>query len=234
MKYFEINQSYFKGASSEQDEADEYGPINIPDDQHFFGIMNDKTLYITTGRKNDVIRTYKSIEFEFIRDIVYKDGGMMTGGLMSLPDVKPKEYCFKLRLRNKMTWVMCSDTMEEKANWMKHIMKYLKTSQESDDEDGDGARPPQDIKVPPMKKGGAANEKEDDLDLDGKWMIIHQWSECTLACGGGDSFLQRRCVGRRGKGRKCVGEEILSKKCNTDPCPGEIKKQEKSDKPAMI
>lgn len=174
MKYYEINQSFFKGADSEGDEPDEFGAINIPDDQHFFGIMNDKTLYITTGRKNDVIRTYKSIEFEFIRDIVYKDGGMMTGGLLSLPDVKPKEFCFKLRLRNKMTWVMCSDTLEEKANWMKHIMKFLKTSSEGDDdEDGAGGRPAQDIKVPPMKKGGAVNEKEESLDLDGKWMIIH-------------------------------------------------------------
>lgn len=199
--------------------------------------MNDKTLYITTGRKNDVIRTYKSIEFEFIRDIVYKDGGMMTGGLMALPEVRPREYCFKLRLRNKMTWVMCADTMEEKANWMNHIIKYLKTSQENNDdaEDGAAARPPQDIQVPPMKKGGTGTPKEEDtLDLDGKWMIIHQWSECTLACGGGDSFQQRRCIGRRGKGKKCIGEEILSKKCNTEPCPGEIKKQEKSKKAAMI
>lgn len=65
-------------------------------------------------------------------------------------------------------------------------------------------------------------------------MVIHQWSECTLACGGGDTFLQRKCVGRKGKGKKCQGEEILSKKCNTQACPSQIKKAEKSKKPAMI
>jgi hypothetical protein len=51
--------------------------------------MNQQTLYITTGRKNDVVRTYKSIDFEYIRDIVYKSGGMITGGCVSLPDKKP-------------------------------------------------------------------------------------------------------------------------------------------------
>lgn len=230
-KYFEINQSYFKDADHDS-KSDEWGPKNIPDDQHFFAIMNERTLYITTGRKNDVVRTYKSIDFEYIRDIVYKGGGVMTGGIQSIADMKPDEFCFKLRLRNKMSWVMCSDTMEEKANWMKNIMKFLKVSQEQDESEG-GGKPMGDIKVPPQPKGGVG-EEEEGLNLDGKWMVIHQWSECTLACGGGDSFLQRKCVGRKGKGKKCAGEEIMSKKCNTDPCPSQIKKSEKSKKPAMI
>lgn len=98
-KYFEINQSFFKDADHDT-KVDMWGPIAIPDDQHFFGIMNERTLYITTGRKNDVVRTYKSIDFEYIRDIVYQRGGVMSGGLVSIPDKKVGEYCFKLRLRN--------------------------------------------------------------------------------------------------------------------------------------
>jgi hypothetical protein len=27
-----------------------------------------------------------------------------------------------------MTWVLCSDTLEEKENWMNEIMKFLKVS----------------------------------------------------------------------------------------------------------
>lgn len=90
-----------------------------------------------------------------------------------------------------MSWVLCSDTMEEKANWMKHIMKLLKVSQEQDDTEGEGgaAKLSGDIQVPPMPHGGAVAIEHEKINLDGKWMVIHQWSECTLACGGGDTFL---------------------------------------------
>lgn len=47
-----------------------------------------------------------------------------------------------------MSWVLCTDTMEEKANWMKFIMRFLRATQEIDDNSGEG-KPQQDIKVPP-------------------------------------------------------------------------------------
>ena len=41
-------------------------------------------------------------------------------------------------------------------------------------------------------------------------------------------------MGQKGKGKKCQGEEILSKKCNTDPCPNMIKKVKQSTSASMI
>jgi len=42
---------------------DEFGTMNIPDDQHFFSIVTRTSLFILTGRVNDIMRTYKSIDW---------------------------------------------------------------------------------------------------------------------------------------------------------------------------
>ena len=56
--------------------------------------------------------------------------------------------------------------------------------------------------------------------IDGYWIILQQWSQCTLKCGGGKSYLQRMCVPPKEGGKPCNGEAILSKDCNKQPCPG--------------
>jgi hypothetical protein len=55
--------------------------------------------------------------------------------------------------------------------------------------------------------------------VDGYWMILQDWSMCTLKCGGGKSYLQRMCVPPKEGGKPCVGEAILTKECNKEPCP---------------
>lgn len=61
---------------------------------------------------------------------------------------------------------------------------------------------------------------------DGYWIVLQTWSQCTLKCGGGKSFLQRMCVPPKNGGKPCIGESIISKDCNTKPCPKVIKTQE--------
>jgi hypothetical protein len=40
-----------------------------------------------------------------------------------------------------------------------------------------------------------------------------------LKCGGGTSTLQRMCVPPKAGGKDCEGEAIVTKACNTQPCP---------------
>lgn len=54
---------------------------------------------------------------------------------------------------------------------------------------------------------------------DGRWITIQEWSMCTLKCGGGQSYFQRMCVPPKNGGKPCMGEAILTKKCNEQPCP---------------
>ena len=48
---------------------------------------------------------------------------------------------------------------------------------------------------------------------------MKSWSGCTLACGGGKSYLQRMCIPPTGNGAPCEGETILEKTCNEFACP---------------
>uniref|UniRef100_A0A7M5WTV5 Hemicentin-1 n=1 Tax=Clytia hemisphaerica TaxID=252671 RepID=A0A7M5WTV5_9CNID len=57
--------------------------------------------------------------------------------------------------------------------------------------------------------------------LDGKWAEWSEWESCDKCCGGGSQRRYRTCdnppPGPNGK--KCQGERIDSRKCNTHSCP---------------
>jgi hypothetical protein len=77
-----------------------------------------------------------------------------------------------------MSWVICTDDLEEKANWMKNLLAHLKMG--PDDSVNDSYE-----NGTPMRKGDVEvpfntninNNLGDDMaDQDGKWVIINQWS----------------------------------------------------------
>ncbi len=58
---------------------------------------------------------------------------------------------------------------------------------------------------------------ESDLPEESGWVVIHGWTGCSVKCGGGFSYQQRRCV--KGKsGKDCLGDEVLQKTCNLQEC----------------
>lgn len=72
----------------------------------------------------------------------------------------------------------------------------------------------------------SSEDVDNDNIIDGKWIIIQGWSQCTLKCGGGKSFLQRLCIPPKNGGKPCQGNSILEKDCNTMPCPNVEAKNE--------
>lgn len=48
---------------------------------------------------------------------------------------------------------------------------------------------------------------------------MQDWSQCTVACGGGKQFLQRVCIPPQPGGKDCEGLAILERECNNVPCP---------------
>ena len=76
----------------------------------------------------------------------------------------------------------------------------------------------QNLKIDEGKNLGVTFNANEKL-TDGYWIILHNWSQCNLKCGGGVSLLQRMCVPPKNGGSPCVGEAILSKPCNNQPCP---------------
>jgi hypothetical protein len=55
--------------------------------------------------------------------------------------------------------------------------------------------------------------------IDGYWILLSDWSECTLKCGGGYRYQQWMCIPPKRGGRACVGQSIRTRPCNRKPCP---------------
>lgn len=83
-----------------------------------------------------------------------------------------------------------------------------------------GASSAKTINLPPgFSMGDNAKGNENPMSIDGSWIILQNWSECTLKCGGGQSYQHRMCVPPQNGGKPCVGSAILIKPCNTQSCP---------------
>ncbi len=53
---------------------------------------------------------------------------------------------------------------------------------------------------------------------DGRWIVIQDWTECNLKCGGGEQTLQLSCMPPDKGGKPCEGTAIRKRPCNTQPC----------------
>jgi len=54
---------------------------------------------------------------------------------------------------------------------------------------------------------------------DGYWVVINDWTACTLKCGGGLMYLQLMCMPPKNGGKACAGESVRTKPCNEQACP---------------
>ena len=55
--------------------------------------------------------------------------------------------------------------------------------------------------------------------VDGYWITLQEWTQCSLKCGGGVSTLHKLCVPPKQGGKPCDGPAILTKPCNIQPGP---------------
>ncbi|XP_063677768.1 SCO-spondin-like [Bolinopsis microptera] len=61
----------------------------------------------------------------------------------------------------------------------------------------------------------------DPCPVDGGWSDFSDWSECSVACGGGSQSRSKSCSNPAPKngGADCDGDDSESQDCNADPCP---------------
>ena len=65
-------------------------------------------------------------------------------------------------------------------------------------------------------------------DATSRWIILQDWSTCTLACGSGSQTQQRFCLQPQGTD-PCEGRAILTRPCNTQPCQNITDNYEESE-----
>ena len=75
-----------------------------------------------------------------------------------------------------------------------------------------------DLKTDGSNLGVSFNSTKSNI-TDGYWIVLQDWSQCSLKCGGGTSTLQRMCVPPKNFGAQCEGPAILTKPCHIQPCP---------------
>jgi hypothetical protein len=54
--------------------------------------------------------------------------------------------------------------------------------------------------------------------VDGEWYMLQDWTDCSVACGGGYSYYHRICIPPKNNGKDCEGDPVLKVECNTQPC----------------
>ena len=182
--------------------------------------------------------------------LVYEDDPKF-GGITDFGDFS-EGSCAKTITREsgKIVWIVCFENLSLKKNYIE-MLRSLKIDEQH--EDGILAMKHQDKSAadkntiqgllnpnnnkkkdnsPQMvrdKNGNlvASFDSKDNQSLtDGYWIVIQEWTQCSLKCGGGTSTLQRMCVPPKHGGKNCEGKDIITKTCNTNPCPRVFKTDE--------
>ncbi len=63
------------------------------------------------------------------------------------------------------------------------------------------------------------NKEENPAPVDGYWLTLQTWSQCNKKCDGGVSTFHRMCIPPKNAGKPCIGEPVITKECNMEPCP---------------
>ena len=145
-------------------------------------------------------------------------------GLLEYGKFNDGGYCIKISTRDQwMTiFILCTDTLEEK-NFLFNKIRALKIK----DQQNNGV-----FKFMHSKASEKDTETLSDLfgnkkkdqnkgsdPIDGYWLTLQEWSQCSKKCDGGTSSFHRMCIPQKKGGKPCQGNAVLVKPCNRQPCP---------------
>jgi hypothetical protein len=235
MKYIPKKSPDFKGTSKDKlHELNKY----IISPQYFYTILFKDNLNFITSRNQKIAKTIDFLNIEEIDDVEessgYGDGGadVNENGIQEFGNFA-EGFCFKILTGTNATgktkiWVLCTETIKFKTQLM-NMLKKLKIHWQR--EHGK-------IVIPDtVKKQPTAGETinfgltlgDDGASMkidagknnitDGYWIVLQDWSQCSLKCGGGISTLHRMCVPPKNGGLSCQGPDVFTRPCNTGPCP---------------
>jgi len=228
---------------------DANGSVKIPSEKHFFFVIYKDTANILTSRDNALMSVADSLVIDFIKTIPednqyqggIKDFGKFSeGSCFEVFTVKPGAF-FQMTSEStepekglKEIWLICSDDDGEKKQMMNILINLKLKKQHSlgvyptiQKDNKSASLSPKDS-APTLsdlinKTSSLADpEKLNDPNrqpTDGVWIILQNWSSCTLKCGGGLQYLQLLCKPPSKGGKPCQGEAIRTRPCNEQPCP---------------
>ena len=185
-----------------------------------------------------MVETQDSLVIDFIKTIP-EDFNYIGGvreyeqdrSCLFIDTVKPTNF-FKMSLdelhpsagKNE-AWIICHDKQSNKKILMDVLIK-LKLKKQHNlgayvSKNGFNKNMNQDETIRSLINPYPAPINQNNQNvIDGKWIVLQEWSQCTLKCGGGLSYQHLLCVPPKQGGKPCEGPSIRTKPCNTQPCPG--------------
>jgi hypothetical protein len=236
---FYINIDYFKQKITHSDRKlkDKLGWRYIPSRFHFFAILTGENLTILTTRQDDLIKTSDVLNLDLILPLdiklIHKStirdlGNFAEGSCFAVDSVRPAfpdstKLTPSVNSNDKERWIICLENDKDKNTLFKLIIrlkigKQKKLEEKIRDKEGDinNVKSMTDAmnakSVQRFEMGASAK--------DGYLILLQDWSQCTLKCGGGVQVQQWMCIPPKKGGKPCIGKLIRKRPCNTKPCPG--------------
>jgi hypothetical protein len=142
--------------------------------------------------------------------------------------ISPTEFDPKEGVKEK--WLICLDTEKEKSSLMNLIIKNKIRKQE---ESGVIIKAHEksdlnlNLNINNINRGntntnsveGLTAKQSEAAKVDGRWVVLQDWTQCSLSCGGGIQTLQLMCHPPQNGGNPCKGAAIRTRPCNPQPCP---------------
>jgi hypothetical protein len=215
--------------------------FNVKSPSHFYVVVFKNNVNFLSRRMVQLQKTVDTLYVENIKPVIEsKSYGEIspanTNGIQDFGNFS-EGFCLKV-LSSKPrgeTWIICADSDQDKTNFM-NVVKQLKILNQRDK--GELVMPApksqdtiSDMLNPAVEMGQTKQMKTDEKGnlsvgadektsvVDGYWIVLQDWTQCSLKCGGGTSTLQRMCVPPKNQGVPCEGAPVLTRPCNPQPCP---------------
>lgn len=205
----------------------------IPTKTSFYvQVTPNKVNFLT---KKNISTIYDTLNIDFVKPI--PENSQFNGGVKDLGKFN-EGYCFQvltIKPNTKFTmteeeaapktgqnenWLICLKEEKDK-NEMMNMILGLKLKKQRD------LGIVLNLENKGNSKENGVDNKEIDPEInpsdlgpnDGYWIVLQDWSSCTLKCGGGKQVKQLQCIPPKAGGKPCQGAAIRERPCNTQPCP---------------
>lgn len=247
-KNFMINSDFKTKDNKNDHLKDNFGSINIPTNKHFFAVIRKDSVQLFTSRINQYKHNSDQLNFKYIEDVFEdgetQESGIKNlkkfdeGYCFEVATRKPLSNSFFEMTTNitypntnlKEIWFFCGDTQSEAFILMQKLKEQriklqqqvgvYRTVKSRNIKDEALANPlllnqRENNQYSIQTENVNRNEKDNN---NGYWVLLKDWGECSVKCGGGIQTQHLLCIPPKGNGNPCFGSNIRTRPCNTMIC----------------
>lgn len=239
-KFFFKNEAFLSQNENEENVKDNYGDFKIPSETSFFAVVYGDRLNILGSRKTANTKVVDSISIDTIQNI--PDDAQFKGAVKDLGKFS-EGYCFEILAKDPVgffvmsdkepfpergvekVWYICSESEEVKTKLLNLVIKLRLKKQHKVGLWFRKNDPPKKQNVSNLLGTDKSNENDSNNigkignSSDGYWVLLQDWSTCTLKCGGGLQYQHLMCIPPKDGGKPCEGQAIRTRPCNQQACP---------------